>query len=52
MACGLGGGCLIGWAILLKESYRIIIFTVAHFQIFPGLKQVHKKGKCHNGCST
>lgn len=40
---------LLVWVILLKEGY---IFIVAFFQIFPGLKQVHKKGKCHNGYST
>lgn len=41
--------CLLVWVILLKEGY---IFIVAFFQIFPGLKQTHKKGKCHNGYST
>lgn len=52
MWVGVGFFCLVGWAILLKGGYRIIIFTVAYFHIFPGLEQVHKKGKCHNGYST
>lgn len=47
------GLILLGWlGCFLKEGYRIWVFAVAHFQIFPGLKQVHKKGKCHNGYST
>lgn len=40
--------CLLVWVILLKQGY---IFVVAFFLIFPGLKQVHKKGKYHNGYS-
>lgn len=47
------GLILLGWlGCFLKEGYKIWVFAVAHFQIFPGLKQVHKKGKCHNGYST
>lgn len=41
---------LLVWADFLYEGYRITVFTIACFQIFPCLK--HKKGKCHNGYST